>query len=642
MATTITEQLSRLQLSPEFPESYPKINPVDVYRLHITERLASITGIEPSLIYSTLQWTQTLEKGDLTLPIPRLQIKGTPPAKLAQQWAQKFPEDDFVLRPMAVGVNISFTFSSKSVASVVLPTIYTLGSAYGFNTAHGERIPGDPSSAQLKVVEFSSPNIAKEFHAGHLRSTIIGGFLSTLYEKNGFKVVRMNYLGDWGRQYGLLAVGWQKYGSEELLQENPASHLFDVYVKISNDFKPEDDAFKAAGKRGEDTSQLETTGLFGQVKKYFKSMEEGDQEALALWKRFRDMSIEKYKTSYSRLNVEFDEYSGESTVKPSTMQEAEEVLKQKGLIEIDQGAEIIDFKKHGSKKLEKAIVRNRNGTTTYLLRDIGAAIERYRQYHFDSMVYVVMAEQDIHLQRFFKILELMGGEYKTISSRCQHVNYGKVMGMSTRRGTVKFLDDILRDVGDRMHELMRQNPEKYSQVEDPEKVADILGISAVMVQDMSGKRINNYPFDLQRMFSFEGDTGPYLQYAHARLCSVSRKTGFGVEELEKADFSLLKEKHAWDLLRLMGQFPDTIGQTLKTQEPTTMLTYLFRLTHQLSSSYDVLRVVGAPEGRETSVARASLYEAFRQVLGNGMRLLGLTPVERFAIPIFMNVLCLFL
>jgi arginyl-tRNA synthetase len=206
------------------------------------------------------------------------------------------------------------------------------------------------------------------------------------------------------------------------------------------------------------------------------------------------------------------------------------------------------------------------------------------------------------------------------------------MGMSTRRGTVKFLDDILADVGDVMHDVMRRNETKYSQVHDPEKVADTLGISAVMIQDMSGKRINNYPFNLERMTSFEGDTGPYLQYAHARLCSISRRTKLSHGELQKADFSLLQEKHAVDLIRLMAQYPDTINHTFKTLEPMTILTYLFRLTHQLSSSYDVLRVVGASEGQEVTIARAALYEAARQVINNGMKLLGLNPVERCMCP----------
>lgn len=200
--------------------------------------------------------------------------------------------------------------------------------------------------------------------------------------------------------------------------------------------------------------------------------------------------------------------------------------------------------------------------------------------------------------------------------------------MSTRRGNVMFLDDIINDVADTMHDVMRKNETKYSQVDDPDAVADTLGISAVMVQDMAGKRINNYPFNIERMTSFEGDTVPYLQYAHVRLNSIARKTGFSHAELLKADFSRLKEPHAIGLIRLMAQYPDMVNHTFKTLQPTTILTFLFRLTHQLSSSYDVLRVVRAPEGAEVTLARAALYEAARQVIRNGMRLLGLSPVER--------------
>lgn len=204
--------------------------------------------------------------------------------------------------------------------------------------------------------------------------------------------------------------------------------------------------------------------------------------------------------------------------------------------------------------------------------------------------------------------------------------------MSTRKGTAKFLDDILRDVGVKMHEVMRSNQTKYEQVEDPEKTADTLGISAVMVQDMKGKRINHYTFDMDRMTSFEGDTGPYLQYAHARLCSIYRKAVNAAPDLEKvdlaatADLSLLKEPHAIDLVRQLAAWPDTFINTLKTQEPTTVLTYLFKMAHALSSSYDHLQVVGSE--RNVMIARLALYVAARQVLNNGMRILGLSPVER--------------
>jgi arginyl-tRNA synthetase len=427
----------------------------------------------------------------------------------------------------------------------------------------------------------------------------------------------------------LLAVGWERFGSEELLQANATAHLFDIYVKISALFNPEEVAYREASKAGKDTNELESSGILGKAKAYFKRMEDGDEEALEVWRRFRSLSIERYKQSYARLNIAFDDYSGESQVHSSTMTNIELILSDKGISEIDEGATVIDFKKHGATKLGTAIIRNRNGTTNYLLRDLGAAIERFEKYKFDQMVYVVMSEQDSHFLRLFKILELMGGHFKEVSGKCRHVNFGKVQGMSTRKGNVKFLDDILQECGTSMHEVMQRNSEKYVQVESPERVADTLGISAVMVQDMRGKRVNNYPFDISRMTSFEGDTGPYLQYAHARLRSVSRKAGYTNEDITNADLSLLKECHAINLIRLLARYPDTVGQALKTLEPTTILTFLFKLTHQLSSGYDVLRVVGASEGPSTSLARASLYEAARQVLSNGMKLLGLSPVDRY-------------
>ena len=353
-------------------------------------------------------------------------------------------------------------------------------------------------------------------------------------------------------------------------------------------------------------------------------MVDGDPEALAVWKRFRDLSIDKMEKTYARLNIRYDDYSGESQVKESSMDTAAQIMAEKGVSSIDEGAVIVDLTPH-SKKLGKATVVKKDGTSLYLTRDIGAAAERFDKYKFDKMIYVVASQQDLHLQQLFKIEELMGRT--DISSRCQHINFGMVSGMSTRKGTAKFLDDILRDVGDKMHEVMKANQAKYEQVEDPEKTADTLGISAVMVQDMSGKRINGYDFDMDRMTSFEGDTGPYLQYAHARLCSITRRAAVDPARLLTADLTHLYEStHAVNLIRTLAQWPDVFVNTLKTQEPVTVLTYLFKMTHVLSSSYDHLQVVGSEES--VKVARLALYEAARKVLGNGMRLLGLSPVER--------------
>lgn len=440
----------------------------------------------------------------------------------------------------------------------------------------------------------------------------------------------MNYLGDWGKQFGLLAVGWQRFGSEEAFEQNPLGHLVDVYVRINSLFKREEQARDEAKKAGQNTAELESQGLYGERNAFFDKMEKSDPEALALWKLFRDVSIQRYIIAYERLGIHFDEYSGESQVQPQTILEVERILTEKKIIQEDNNALMIDFKKHGAPKLDVAIVRNRLGTSTYLSRDIAALVERYEKYKFDKMIYVVSSEQDVYFQRLFKVIELMG--HTELAKKVQHINFGKVLGMSTRLGNVTLLSDLLDKTRDAMHEVMKANVVKYAQVEDPQAVSDILGISAVMVQDMIGKRINNYSFDISRMLSFEGDTGPYLQYTHARLCSIMHKSGIKTEDFLHADFSLLKEQHVIDTLRLLAQYPDVTLTAYKTLEPTTILTYLFKLCHQLSSGYDVVKVIGCGD-EKLSLARAAYYEAVRQVLNNGLRLLGMTPVQRYSRPV---------
>ncbi|KAF2748083.1 arginyl-tRNA synthetase [Sporormia fimetaria CBS 119925] len=627
---------------PQEPNTYPALNPFDIYRSHITELLAKQTGIDASTIYKTLAWTAKPENGDLQMAVPALRIKGKDMKEFAKEVAENFPESPIVERPVVNGTWVGFFFKPAALTSLVLPQILKAGPSYGFNPNLGLKDPSDPSAGRKKViVEFSSPNIAKPFHAGHLRSTIIGGFLGNLYEGAGWEVIRMNYLGDWGKQYGVLAVGFDKFGSEAELEQNPIGHLYDVYVKISKISHDEGEAAKALKaeiaklkEEGKDASaqeaelkKIEEEGVDQQARNYFKRMVDGEPTALGIWKKFRDLSIVKYKETYARLNIRYDEYSGESQVKDESMDEAARIMQEKGVSEDSEGAVIVDLTKY-SKKLGKAIIKKKDGTSLYLTRDIGAAWERYQKYHFDKMIYVVASQQDLHLAQLFKIQEAMGR--KEVADKCQHINFGMVLGMSTRKGTAKFLDDILRDVGEKMHEVMRSNEDKYRQVEDPEKTADTLGISAVMVQDMKGKRINNYNFDMDRMCSFEGDTGPYLQYAHARLNSIERKAKAAVpdlpEDLSTADFSLLKEQHAVEVVRQLASWPDVFLNTIKTQEPTTVLMYLFKMSHMVSSSYDHLQVVGSD--REVMIARLALYKAAKQVLNNGMRLLGLSPVER--------------
>jgi arginyl-tRNA synthetase len=469
------------------PQASANSNPVDFYRTQLTELLAPVTGVDPKIIYPALEWTASQEKGDLIMAIPRLRVKGKP-ADLAAEWSSKFPKSDLFQPPVVSGPFLQFFFAPAPLSKAVLPLILSLKTDYGKNPKDGLVDPEDPSKGKKKIiVEFSSPNIAKPFHAGHLRSTIIGGFLSNLYDGAGWKVIRINYLGDWGRQFGLLAVAFKKFGSEEKLLENPIGHLYDIYVEINKHSGPEEDEIKAKKEKGEDTTELEENSLNTQARAYFRRMEDGDEDALGIWRRFRDLSIVRYKQTYARLNIHFDDYSGESQIKQESMNSAATILKEKGVSEESDGAVIVNLTKFpAGKKLGKAVVQKKDGTTLYLTRDISAAAERYEKYHFDKMIYVIASQQDLHVAQLFKILEVMGKP--ELAARCQHINFGMVLGMSTRRGTVKFLDDILRDVGEKMHEVMRANEVKYAQVENPDQVADILGITSVMVQDMKAKR----------------------------------------------------------------------------------------------------------------------------------------------------------
>ena len=443
-------------------------------------------------------------------------------------------------------------------------------------------------------IDFSSPNIAKPFHAGHLRSTIIGNFIRKAYQANGWKAIGINYLGDWGKQYGLLAVGFAKYGNEEALVRDPIKHLFDVYVQINKD--AEEDA-----------------SIHDQARALFVRMGQGDEAVLGIWRRFRALSIEKYKEIYARLGVEFDVYSGESTVEHSISKWVDE-LKERGALIESQGAWLADIPNG------PAIVVKKDGASTYLARDIAAANERFLTYKFDKSIYVVASQQDLNFQQLFKILE-----YKPWASGLLHVNFGMVTGMSTRKGNVVFLEDIIDNASEAMHEVMKKNEAKYAQIQDPEKTAETLAISAIMIQDMSAKRVKNYEFEMERMTSFEGDTGPYLQYAHSRLVSIQRNSAL-VVDVENVKFELLSEKVALELGFHLAKYPEMVRDLIYTLEPCTMVNYLMALSHLISQAFDQLWVMGQPE--DIAKARLALFKSAQVVLNNGLTILGIRPLDR--------------
>lgn len=595
----LSQQLSKLGLSspPSVENSYPEHNTLDLLKNYITDELHKLSAVDKAIIFESLDVPSTLDKGDLLIPIPRLRLKGINPKDKATEWSKVFNKGTYFQEVKSEGPFLQFYANHKVLYNLLINNCLQKKQDYGsLPLGVGKSI----------VVEFSSPNIAKPFHAGHLRSTIIGGFLANLYEKFGWKVTRVNYLGDWGKQFGILAVGFAKYGSEEALEQDPINHLFEVYVKINKDA----------------TEEGENSAIHEQAREYFRKMENGDENALKIWKRFRDLSIVKYIETYKRLNINFDVYSGESQVSKDTVDKVLDIFQKKGLVHEDRGAKLIDLSKF-NKKLGKCLIQKSDGTSIYLTRDVGEAIKRHDAYNFDKMLYVIASQQDLHVAQFFEILKQMGFPW---AKDLVHVNFGMVQGMSTRKGTVVFLDNILEETKDKMHEVMKKNTEKYAQIDNPDKIADLVGISAVMIQDMQSKRINNYEFKWDRMTSFEGDTGPYLQYAHSRLLSIMRKSDFTESDLVNANYDVLTEECALNLVRTIAQYPEILKKALKNHEPSTIVTYLFSLTHLVSTCYDILWVAG--QEKELAVARLALYASAKQVLYNGMVLLGLTPVDR--------------
>ncbi|KAK7439837.1 arginyl-tRNA synthetase [Stygiomarasmius scandens] len=593
----------------EVPDTDPSSCILDAFRIGIAKKVSdAIPELTLEQVYSGVDYGK---KGvDFTIALPRFRLKEKVDV-LAKKVIDQFQADDFVESITHDKAFLHFQLNTKSMIREILTQVTSqtrLGASeeqkankewqgtYGTNTT---------GNGKTCLIEYSSPNIAKDFHVGHLRSTIIGAFLANVYKACGWNVVSMNYLGDWGTQFGLISVGFERYGSQEELEKNAIKHLFEIYVKINKD-AAEDPQVKVDAAN------------------FFKRMEDGDEDALKNWRSWRELSVKKYEAEYDRLNVKFDIYNGESMVGQEWMDKAVARLNEMNLIDEVNGAKLVNLEKW---KLGKAVVRKKDGTSIYLTRDIGGAIERYEKYKFDKMIYVISSQQDLHVSQFFKVLELMEFPW---AKNCVHVNYGLVQGMSTRKGTVVFLDQIIREAASVMHEQMQKNEDKYKAVEDPEYTSLELGITGVKIQDMAAKRINNYTFNWDRMLSFEGDTGPYLQYAHVRLASIGRKNPqfLPLPAPSQIDITtLIESSHAREIAFLLGSYPDVVKTALKTHEPSGVVTFAFRLSHAISSAWETVIVKGE-EDEEKARARMWLYECAREVLAAAMRLLSLRPLER--------------
>ncbi|KAM6906267.1 putative arginine--tRNA ligase, mitochondrial isoform 2-T2 [Lycodopsis pacificus] len=450
------------------------------------------------------------------------------------------------------------------------------------------------------LVEYSSPNIAKKFHAGHLRSTIIGNFIANLKQCLGNNVIRMNYLGDWGMQFGLLGAGFSKFGCQEKLKQNPLQHLFEVYVQVNKEAEHNEDMMQAA-------------------RDFFRQLEQHESEALSLWQQFREITVDEYQHVYKRLGVHFDIYSGES-FHHHQAQEVVQQLQSRGLLKTsEKGTGVVDLSSTGDMSSVCTVLRS-DGTTLYITRDLAAAIDRKEKYHFDEMIYVTDKSQANHFHQLFHILLAMGHSW---ADRCEHVPFGLVLGMNTRRGEVVFLEDVLDEARARMLHNMNQS-KTTKEMDNSEDTAEKVGISALIVQDFRGALQSDYTFDWDRMLQAQGDTGVFLQYTHARLRSLIRRNE-GVEAVI-FDPSLLLEQTSIAILQHLLRYDEVLYQSAQDLQPKHLVNFLLKLCHLIASAHRELPVKGSSQ--DVAQARLRLFSGACSVLANGMRILGITPVDK--------------
>lgn len=445
------------------------------------------------------------------------------------------------------------------------------------------------------IIEFSSPNIAKPFGIGHLRSTIIGNSLANISEFIGYKPIKMNYLGDWGTQFGKLIYGFEKFGSEKKLVKFPIQHLLDVYIKVNK------------SKRNEEPSR-----------NAFKKLEQGDKKSILLWKLFRNLSLKEFDKIYKLLNIEFDVIEGESNSVKNSPKIIEELTK-KDLLKKSKGALIVDLTPYG---LGVCLIQKKDGATLYATRELAGAIRRKEKYQFEKMIYQVGQEQKLHFQQIFKILELMGYDW---AKDCIHSEHGLYLGnngkkFSTRKGNIILMEEILEKTKKlTAKEIKKRFPEIKKK--DLEERASKVAIAAILYGDLKNNKKNDISFDLEKFTSFDGNTGPYLLYSYARAGSILKKAkkkkitkNFKVPDLEEKEFELVKK---------LSQFSEIVINSFVNLNPSIIANYCYQICQKFNEFYQSCPVIKS----ESAEFRLALVDSFRQILKNSLNLLGIEVVE---------------
>jgi arginyl-tRNA synthetase len=563
---------------------------MNAFREDIIQFLRTRVPLDEAELQRAIEVPPSVQLGDYAFPcFPLAKTLRQAPQVIAADLAAAFQATALIKEARATGPYVNFFVDRMAYSRMGLGAIIAQDTGYGRSTE---------GRGKTVVIDYSAPNIAKPFGVGHLRSTVIGNALYRVYDHLGYRVIRINHLGDWGTQFGKLIVAFKRWGNDTTLTTHAIQTLYDLYVRFH--------------------SEVEThPELDDEARSWFKRLEDGDPDARAIWQRFRDLSVQEFSRIYERLGIGFDSQAGESFYEPYLEQTIERI-RQAGLVSISDQALIVDLHAYN---MPPCLLRKKDEATLYATRDLAAAMYRRETYDFWKMLYVVGADQRLHFQQVFRVLELMGFPW---AKDCIHVDFGLIRfneeKMGTRRGNIIFLEDVL----DRAVELAAQIVhEKNPTLPNKRDVAEAVGIGAVVFTDLSTRRVKDINFEWEKVLTFEGETGPYVQYTHARACSVLRKANEPVRA--DADCGPLREDEAFDLVRLLADYPAILQRAAENYEPFFVTDYLLTLSERFNKYYHNYRIL--TDDAAVREARLLLVKGVQTVLQSGLNMLGIKAPE---------------
>ena len=559
-------------------------------------------------IFGMLEYPPDKTMGDLALPCFRLSKSlRRSPVDIAKTLAENISCEEFS-EITALNGYLNFRISAAAFAKRVVADIKAKGDKYGAT---------DEGVGKKVVLDYSSPNVAKPFHIGHLGTTVIGHSLKLLHEFCGYECVGINYLGDWGTQFGKLIVAYKLWGDREKIEAGGVDELVSLYVKINNAIKAEEDE-SVKGLSPDDPSYAKHSELGDASRLEFSKLEHGDEENLKLWRWFVDISLVEYEKTYKQLGITFDSYKGESFYTDKMPAQVEK-LRNMGLLEIDDGASIVNLDKWN---MPVCLILKRDGTTLYPTRDIAAAVYRQDTYKFDKAIYVTSAAQSLHFAQWFKVVELMGYDWY---DRLVHVPYGTVSingsKLATRTGNVILLKDLFAEAISRVYDIAK---EKNTDDEVCRQIAEKVGVGAVIFYYLSNNRMRDINFVMEEALSFDGNTGPYAQYTYARTCSVLEKASATASvDISKVDIGDAE----FELAKTLSTFPERVSAAISDYEPSVITRYILDLCAAFNRFYHDCKIVNC-EDEALRAARIALTEATRTVLGTALHLICMQSPEK--------------